>query len=59
MQTTYTLHIYRSLSGQFSGRLSDGDSQVLGVAGCATASDVERAVEDAGYAEYSIVLDVL
>lgn len=58
MQTTYMLHIYESLSGQFSGRLYDGDSEVLAVAGCATANEVRNAVLDAGYEDFKITMDV-
>ena len=56
MQPTYTLYIYTACSGQISGRVYKGDSEVFGIAGCASASEVEEAVQDAGYEDYLVVL---
>ena len=48
-----TLRIYRAPSGQWSGQLIENDgTPVAGVAGCATAEDVEGEAQDAGL-EYS------
>lgn len=47
-----TLRIYRSKSGQWSGQLVEDGVEVAGVAGCATAEDVECEAQNAGF-EYS------
>ena len=47
-----TLRIYRAPSGQWAGQLLEDGIEVAGVAGCATAEDVECAAQDAGL-EYS------
>ncbi|QGZ64732.1 hypothetical protein [Paraburkholderia acidisoli] len=36
------LRIFRAPSGQWAGRVTDGTSQVAGVAGCETPGDVQR-----------------
>ena len=44
-----TLRIYKAPSGQWSGQLLDDDGvELAGVAGCATAEDVECEAQDAG-----------
>ena len=44
-----TLRIYQAPSGQWSGQLLDEDGvELAGVAGCATAEDVEQAALDNG-----------
>ena len=48
-----TLKIYRAPNGQWSGQLIEDDgTPVAGVAGCATAEDVECEALDAGF-EYA------
>ena len=44
-----TLRIYKAPSGQWSGQLLAEDGvELAGVAGCATAEDVECEAQDAG-----------
>lgn len=44
-----TLRIYKAPSGQWAGQLLDVDgTELAGVAGCATAEDVECAAQEAG-----------
>ncbi len=51
-----TLKIYRAPSGQWSGQLLDDDGvELAGVAGCATAEDVESEAQDAGL-EYDVAV---
>ena len=43
-----TLRIYKAPSGQWSGQLIDDGIEVAGVAGCASAEDVECEAQEAG-----------
>ena len=43
-----TLRIYKAPSGQWSGQLVEDGIEVAGVAGCATAEDVECEAQEAG-----------
>ena len=40
---TTTLRIYQAPSGQWSGRVYQGDDQVCAIAGCASPEEVECA----------------
>lgn len=56
MDTPYTLRVYRAPSGQISGTLLDGDTEVCGVAGCASVSEVEDAIREQGYIRYKLFI---
>lgn len=41
-----TLRIYRALSGQWAGRMTDSGEEIGGIAGCNSPEDVEQAAYD-------------
>ncbi len=43
-----TLRIYKAPSGQWSGQLVEDGVDVAGIAGCASAEDVECEAQEAG-----------
>lgn len=52
-----TLHIYIAPSGQYAGRMVEGDQELFGIAGCSTPEEVEEAACDAGAGAYQVELD--
>lgn len=52
-----TLHIYIAPSGQYAGRMVQGDQELFGIAGCSTPEEVEEAACDAGAGAYRVELD--
>lgn len=55
MKPQYVLYVYRSASGEFSGRLFDGDDELCGVAGCQSFDEVKQAMLDVGQQVDSVV----
>ena len=56
--TEYVLHVYRAPSGQVSGTILDGDKAIAGIAGCASADEVEQAAIDLGYHSYKLFIPI-
>ena len=52
----YVLHVYRAPSGQVSGTILEGDQVIAGIAGCASADEVEQAAMDLGYYSYKLFI---
>lgn len=44
----YVLNVYRSVSGQLTGRVFEGEKEVCVVAGYATVEEVKAAIEETG-----------
>jgi len=44
-----TLTVYLAPSGQWSGKICQGSEEIAGIAGCASAAEVEEAAAEMGY----------